>query len=128
MATIISPEHPEIRIPRRFHGECPWPSAQAEISIINAYKSPRDKMACITRCCETIENLLALSSGHGTASADDVTPVLVYVIIKANPPSLLSNIRYVNEFYGQRMHGSEEYWWTQFTSAVEFIKQLLNKQ
>lgn len=127
MASTITPDHPELRIPRKFHGECPWPSAQAEVAIINAYKSPRDKMTCVVRCCETIENLLALCSGQGTASADDITPVLVFVLIKANPPALLSNIQYVTGFYGKRMQGSEEYWWTQFISAVEFIKQLLNK-
>lgn len=67
---------------QRLRGECPWPSAQAEIGIINAYKSPRDKMACIVRCCETIENLIILASERGTASADDITPVLVYVLIQ----------------------------------------------
>lgn len=124
---MITPDHPDLRISRYFHGECPWPSAQAEIAIINAYKSPRDKMACVVRCCETIENLLTLSSGQGVASADDITPVLVFVLIKANPPALLSNIQYVSGFYGQRMQGSEAYWWTQFISAVEFIKQILNR-
>lgn len=121
----ITPDHTELRIPQKLHGECPWPSAQAEIAIINAYKSPRDKMECVLRCCETIENLIALASGQ-SASADDVTPVLVYILIKANPPALLSNIQYVSGFYGCRMRGNEAYWWTQFTSAVEFIKQLLN--
>lgn len=67
---------------QRLRGECPWPSAQAEIGIINAYKSPRDKMACIVRCCETIENLIILASERGAASADDITPVLVYVLIQ----------------------------------------------
>jgi hypothetical protein len=122
----ITPDHTELRIPQKLHGECPWPSAQAEIAIINAYKSPRDKMECVLRCCETIENLIALASGQ-SSSADDVTPVLVYILIKANPPALLSNIQYVSGFYGCRMRGNEAYWWTQFTSAVEFIKQLLNK-
>jgi hypothetical protein len=122
----ITPDHSELRIPRNLHGECPWPSAQAEICIINAYKSPRDKMACVVRCCETIENLIILASERGTASADDITPVLVYVLIQANPPGLLSNIQYINGFYAARMQGEESYWWTQFTSAVEFIKQMLN--
>uniref|UniRef100_A0A7E4VN45 Receptor-mediated endocytosis protein 6 n=1 Tax=Panagrellus redivivus TaxID=6233 RepID=A0A7E4VN45_PANRE len=126
LGAAITPDHPELRIPRRFHGECPWPSAQAEIAILNAYKSPRDKMACVVRCCETIQNLIGLASGH-SASADDITPVLVFVLIKANPPALLSNIQYVSGFYERRMQGSEAYWWTQFTAAVEFIKQLLNK-
>ncbi|VDN56853.1 unnamed protein product [Dracunculus medinensis] len=127
LAQVISPDHPELNIPKRFHGECPWPSAQAEIAIINAYKTPRDKMTCIIRCCETIQNLIMLAAQQNTVSADDITPVLVYVLIQANPRALLSNIQYISEFYGKRMEGAEAYWWAQFTSAVEFIKTLLNR-
>ncbi|KAL3104222.1 hypothetical protein niasHS_002249 [Heterodera schachtii] len=127
LSELISVGHPELAIPKNLYAECPWPSAQAELNIINAYKSPRDKMACITRCCETIENLVTLSSGRSAASADDILPVLVFVIIKANPPALLSNLQFIDGFYGKRMQGSEAYWWTQVTSAVEFLKTLLNK-
>ncbi|KHN76774.1 GTPase-activating protein and VPS9 domain-containing protein 1 [Toxocara canis] len=127
LAQVITPDHPDLRIPSRLHGECPWPSAQAEIAIINAYKSPRDKMACVVRCCETIENLIFLAAERGAASADDITPLLVYILIQANPQALLSNIQYVSGFYGNRMEGAEAYWWAQFTSAVEFIKTLLSR-
>uniref|UniRef100_A0A915EB59 VPS9 domain-containing protein n=1 Tax=Ditylenchus dipsaci TaxID=166011 RepID=A0A915EB59_9BILA len=103
--------HPDLGILKKYHGECPWPSAQAEIAIINAYKSPCDKIGCVVRCCETIENLISLSSDVGTA----------------NPPTLLSNIQYINDFYADRMQGQAAYWWTQFAASVEFLKQLLNR-
>jgi hypothetical protein len=38
-------------------------------------------MACVMRCCETIENLIFLAS-NSSASADDITPVLVYVLLQ----------------------------------------------
>jgi hypothetical protein len=47
--------------------------------------------------------------------------------IKANPYALLSNLQFIDSFYASRMEGSEAYWWTQFNSAVEFLKTLLNK-
>lgn len=127
IASSVTPDHPELRIPKRFHGECPWPSAQAEIAIINAYKSPRDKLACVMRCCQTIESLIRLASGRSTVSADDITPVLVFVLLQANPPALLSNIQFISGFYDSRIQGEEAYWWTQFHAAVEFLKQLCNK-
>lgn len=83
-------------------------------------------MACVMRCCETIENLIFLAS-NASVSADDITPVLVYVLLQANPPALLSNIQYMESFYAARMQGEEQYWWTQFRAAVEFLKQLCNK-
>ncbi|KAK5980010.1 hypothetical protein GCK32_000111 [Trichostrongylus colubriformis] len=76
-------------------------------------------------CCETISNLISMAPGMGAAAADDVTPVLVYVLIQANPPSLLSNVQYVQGFGGSLLDGAEGYWWTQFTAAIEFIKTLL---
>ncbi|KAK6054088.1 vacuolar sorting protein 9 domain protein [Cooperia oncophora] len=82
LSKSIHPGHPMLRIPSVLHGEAPWPSAQAEISIINAYKSARDKLACVVRCCETISNLISMAPGMGAAAADDVTPVLVYVLIQ----------------------------------------------
>ncbi|KAI6191999.1 hypothetical protein M3Y97_00288400 [Aphelenchoides bicaudatus] len=126
LSVYITLDHPELRISKKFYGEAPWPSAQSEISIINAYKSPRDKAACVIRCCETIENLLSLASER-SVSADDITPVLVYVLLQANPPALLSNIQYMDAFYVSRMQGEEAYWFTQFRASVEFLKQLCHK-
>lgn len=77
----------------------------------------------MARTCEIIMNLLKLSSGNsGAPAADDFTPVLIFVLIKANPPSLLSTIEYVDAFYGKRISGEYSYWWMQFCAAVKFIK------
>jgi hypothetical protein len=65
-----------------FHYECPWPSAQAEVSAVAAYKTPRDKLQCVFRCATTIMNLLSMACERGVPAADDFVPVLVYVLIK----------------------------------------------
>lgn len=62
--------------------EAPWPSAQAEIRTISAYKTPRDKVQCILRMCSTIMNLLSLANEDSVPGADDFVPVLVFVLIK----------------------------------------------
>lgn len=64
--------------------EAPWPSAQAEIRTINAYKTPRDKVQCILRMCSTIMNLLSLANEDAVPGADDFVPVLVFVLIKVS--------------------------------------------
>ncbi|ANQ06853.1 Uncharacterized protein PCOAH_00011510 [Plasmodium coatneyi] len=57
--------------------------------------------------------------------ADEVLPVLIYVIIKTNPPELISNIAYIQSFRHPNHFVSEEaYSFTQFCSGVEFIKEL----
>ena len=82
------------------------------------------------------------------------SPIWIQVIIKANPPSLLSTVQFVDNFYRQvysfhskywsenpfslfpenilrayqlyrdRLCGEECYWWMQFVGAVEFIKTM----
>lgn len=120
----ITPGHRDLRIPRQYHYEQPWPSAQAELRRLAAYKTPQDKVCCVVRCSQTIMNLLSIASSKSVPAADDFIPVMVFVIIKANPPSLLSTVQYVDAFYGNRLCGEEQYWWMQFASAIEFIKTM----
>uniref|UniRef100_A0A8C5FWQ8 GTPase activating protein and VPS9 domains 1 n=1 Tax=Gadus morhua TaxID=8049 RepID=A0A8C5FWQ8_GADMO len=87
-------------------------------------RTPRDKVQSILRMCSTIMNLLSLANEDSVPGADDFVPVLVFVLIRANPPCLLSTIQYINNFYASRLSGEECYWWMQFTAAVEFIKTI----
>ncbi|XP_070532532.1 GTPase-activating protein and VPS9 domain-containing protein 1-like [Ptychodera flava] len=124
LSKSVTASHKALLIPEKYRKESPWPSAQAEILTINAYKTPKDKLQCVMRCCSTIMNLLSMANENSVPGADDFVPVLVYVLIKANPPSLLSTIQYVNSFYDKRLSGEEQYWWMQFCAAIEFIKTI----
>ena len=124
LAGVVTPNHRDLKIPRRYQYEQPWPSAQAEIRRLAAYKTPSEKAACVSRCSQIIMNLLSMSSGKSVPAADDFVPVMVFVLIMANPPSLLSTVQYVDSFYGARMQGEDLYWWMQFVGAIEFIKTM----
>ncbi|XP_056447698.1 GTPase-activating protein and VPS9 domain-containing protein 1 isoform X2 [Gadus chalcogrammus] len=124
LTRVVTANHKALQIPEVYLREAPWPSAQAEIRTINAYKTPRDKVQSILRMCSTIMNLLSLANEDSVPGADDFVPVLVFVLIRANPPCLLSTIQYINNFYASRLSGEECYWWMQFTAAVEFIKTI----
>lgn len=62
---------------------------------------------------------------YSPPNADDLIPVLVYVLIKANPPWLLSTVQFVTMFYEKQLRGEDQYCWMQFCSAVEFIKMMI---
>jgi len=124
LSEVVSPNHRDLKIPRRYQYECPWPAAQAELRRLAAFKLPADKVNCISRVSAIIMNLLSLAQDKAVPAADDFVPVLVYVIIKANPPSLLSTVQFVDNFYRDRLCGEECYWWMQFVGAVEFIKTM----
>ena len=51
---------------------------------MSAYKTPRDKVACVIRCATTIMNLLSLAAAaaeRGVPAADDFMPVFVFVFV-----------------------------------------------
>ncbi|CAG4927278.1 unnamed protein product [Colias eurytheme] len=101
----------------------PFPHAQALLRHLPVYRTPRDKVACIMRVVSSLMSVLSLTDGSPPA-ADDLTPVLVLVILKVNPPSLLSTIELVNALGGSVLTGEALYWWTQFCAAVAYIKTM----
>ncbi|KAJ8921650.1 hypothetical protein NQ315_010559, partial [Exocentrus adspersus] len=122
LAKIITPN--QLLIHKMYLKECPWLPAQDALRALNAYKTPRDKVKCVVHCAKCIMDLLSLSQNRGSTTADDFTPVLIYVIIKVNPAALLSTIQYVNSYSHNQLFGEEGYWWTHFCAAVEYIKTM----
>uniref|UniRef100_A0A1B0FH28 Receptor-mediated endocytosis protein 6 homolog n=1 Tax=Glossina morsitans morsitans TaxID=37546 RepID=A0A1B0FH28_GLOMM len=123
LQNVITPSHPTLCIPQEYLSEAPWSFAQQQLSYITAYKTPREKLKCVIRCNSSIMSLLHMSSGRAPA-ADDVLPVLIYVVIMANPPFLLSTVEYITCFIGEKLDGEEQFHWTLFDSVVKFIKTM----
>merc|ERR1719234_2799124 len=59
LSQVVSPNHRDLKIPRRYQYECPWPAAQAELRRLAAFKLPVDKVHCISRVSAIIMNLLS---------------------------------------------------------------------
>ena len=55
----------------------------------------------------------------GHAGADDFLPVLIYVVIHANPPQLASNLEYIQRFrMHSRMASESAYFFTQLVRML----------
>lgn len=39
LSKVVTPFHKDLRIPKIYHYECPWPAAQKQIYMINVYKA-----------------------------------------------------------------------------------------
>ncbi|KAJ2665604.1 hypothetical protein IWW48_000055 [Coemansia sp. RSA 1200] len=114
--------------------------ARTELLKINSFKSPRDKVICILNCCTVIYALLRTAKEQqedkaaGThqqqpvesdVGADRFLPILIYVVIMANPPKLVSNLQYIMRFRSaDRMQSEAGYYVTNLQGAVAFIESM----
>ncbi|KAG8221038.1 hypothetical protein J3R82DRAFT_2548 [Butyriboletus roseoflavus] len=97
--------------------------AQQELCKVNHYKAPRDKLICILNCCKVIFGLLRhLRRDEG---ADSFVPVLIFVVLKANPDHLLSNVEFINRFRNPvKLQSEAGYYLSSLMGAVQFIETM----
>ncbi|KIY49951.1 hypothetical protein FISHEDRAFT_72180 [Fistulina hepatica ATCC 64428] len=97
--------------------------AEQELLKISHYKAPRDKVICLLNCCKVIFGLIRHLKRD--ESADVFIPLLIYVVLQANPEHLLSNIEFINRFRNPTKLQSEAgYYLSSLVGAVSFIETM----
>ncbi|KAG1144191.1 hypothetical protein G6F37_006476 [Rhizopus arrhizus] len=65
---------------------------------------------------------------EGEAGADKFLPILIYVIIRANPPRLVSNTQYIYRFRNiDQLQAESGYYLTNLMGAIAFIETMDDK-
>jgi len=105
-----------------------WPRVIQELMRMSQYKAPGDKLICVVNAAHIINDVLkrgqAAVGGQRPLSADDFLPLLIFAIMRANPPQLHSNAEFLAAFrHPSRLNGEHAYWVTMFCSAKEFARQ-----
>lgn len=97
--------------------------AQQELLKIKSYRAPRDKIICILNCCKVIFGLL--KHAKSDSSADSFMPLLIYVVLQANPEHIVSNVQYILRFRNQEKLGGEAgYYLSSLMGALQFIENM----
>lgn len=97
--------------------------ARQELLKVNNYKAPRDKLICILNCCKVIFGLMRhLGTEDG---ADTFIPFLILVVLRSNPPHLISNVQYIQRFRNpDRLAGENGYYLSSLNGAISFVETL----
>ncbi|KAJ3393463.1 hypothetical protein HDU84_001954 [Entophlyctis sp. JEL0112] len=89
----------------------------AEIGKLNAYRSPKDKVTVFMSVVELAVD--ALKKQHDSAGNDLLLPVLILVLIRANPSNVISNVKFRSKNHVES--GQVQYSLTTLMSAITFI-------
>nr|CAG4636875.1 EOG090X03G5 [Ceriodaphnia reticulata] len=122
---------------------------------MDGLRAPQDKLASIINCSKLVFEMLGLSNSSNVdqlreksensdeqgetkveeqrkeptsqpVSADDFLPALIYVVLRANPPRIHSNLNFITRFAapGRLLQGEGGYYFTNLCCAVSFLENL----
>uniref|UniRef100_A0A8D0FCH2 VPS9 domain containing 1 n=1 Tax=Strix occidentalis caurina TaxID=311401 RepID=A0A8D0FCH2_STROC len=110
---------------------CPaYGSAVEDLRLIPLETCPRRKLECIVRAlrgiCECAEEYCGVRSPAAAAiGADDLLPILSYVVLRTGLPQLLSECAAMEEFIHEGyLIGEEGYCLTSLQSALSYVESL----
>ncbi|KAE8257852.1 hypothetical protein A4X13_0g2083 [Tilletia indica] len=117
----VRPEHLDIPVGEHTAGFVEF--AAQELLKMNNYKAPRDKLICILNCCKVIFGMIRHMST--SESADSFVPALIYVVLKANPDNLVSNVEYISRFRSpERLSSESGYYLSSLAGAISFLESM----
>ena len=104
-------------------------SAIMWIKRIDVVKSVLEKLLCISNALNTMNNTIKFSSGKDEdAGQDELVPIFNYIIIKAQPQRMISNINYIRCFLSDKDNrGNFGFLLSQMESAINFILNINHK-
>ncbi|RMC09368.1 hypothetical protein DUI87_14376 [Hirundo rustica rustica] len=114
-------------------GRPAYASAVQDLRLIPLETCPRRKLECIVRAlrgiCECAEEYCGSRDGRSLATAaigaDDLLPILSYVVLQTGLPQLLSECAALEEFIHEGyLIGEEGYCLTSLQSALSYVESL----
>ncbi|PIK49120.1 putative ankyrin repeat domain-containing protein 27 [Apostichopus japonicus] len=104
------------------------PRARRELSILNQYSTPLEKLHCLRKAVATItqpgyRDKLQLGGTGPAMSSDDLLPLLIFLVVKSEIPNWLANLTYMQQFrFANFGHGEFGFYLASFEAAIEHVR------
>ncbi|XP_062923046.1 ankyrin repeat domain-containing protein 27 isoform X2 [Mobula hypostoma] len=100
------------------------PRAKRELSHLNQCTSPQHKLICLRNVIHVIMQSPSQRVNKHFMSADDLLPVLLYLLVKTEIPNWMANLSYIKNFrFCSPVKDELGYCLTSFEAAVDYIHQ-----
>ncbi|XP_041047967.1 ankyrin repeat domain-containing protein 27 isoform X1 [Carcharodon carcharias] len=100
------------------------PRAKRELSQLNRCTSPQLKLICLRNVVHAVMQSPSQRVHLHSMSADDLLPVLLYLLVKTEIPNWMANLSYIKNFrFCSAVKDELGYCLTSFEAAVEYIHQ-----
>ena len=122
---FLTPAH--LEIPQNCWQSREWNHAVQRASEtlfqISKFKTPLQKLMVIHKTVQIISDYTVTAENGG--GADVLLPMLVWVLVCANPPQLYTSIQFISDFRNRLYKGTQlEYNLVSVHSALEFVEDL----
>ncbi|XP_075432948.1 VPS9 domain-containing protein 1 [Ascaphus truei] len=120
-----------VGVPRKLYPRevgCPYRAAMEELGLLSLQTGPQKKLECIVRTlrviCECAEEYCT-KPGASVIGADDLLPILAFVVLRSGLSQLLSECAALEEFiHDGYLIGEEGYCLTSLQSALSYLETM----
>ena len=101
LATIHSWIEPKMLLDNNYIYDNILPDILNQFKLIHQVKTPFKMVKCIDKIFELIYCLVKFNEGNNNklVGSDDITPILLYIFIKANPFRIYTDLEFVKAFF-----------------------------
>ena len=119
----------DLKIPEEIYDKIIFEKIISHIKRMDEVRTPEEMLKEFELAVQLINSLFIFMMDKKETGNDNLTPVIIYVIIKARPKKMYFNIKFINYFFDEKdKMGKNYYYITQAITSLDYIMKELKIQ
>lgn len=116
----------DLKIPEEIYDQSIFDKIVSHIKMMDNARTPEEMLKEFELAVQLINSLFIFMMDKKETGSDNLTPVIIYVIIKAKPARLNFNIKFIKYFFDEKdKKGKNEYYIIQAITSIDYIMKTL---